>query len=365
MPDQQPPERPSTPRTGSGPEELGGGRRTGRRRELRVGDELRDSRRPRRASTGRQVSTSRRLRRAAVRAGQESPSTPETPSTPPAPPTVTEPSSDEEQPADGGQRAARGATSSAARASAEDHAVPARKRILTLLVRPARGQVAAALALCLVGFGVVTQIRSQQSDDDYSTARREDLVQLLDGLNQETRRLESEVTDLQQTRENLASGADADKVARAEATRRADVLGILAGTKPAEGPGIKMVITDPNNKVSPGIVLDAIEEMRDAGAEVIEINDSIRVVSSSWIANGQDGMLVDDQLVKTPITIEAIGDAHSLAEAAKFRGGLISQITAPNVGGRVDLTTPELITVDSLHTPKPNQYAQPAPEKPG
>jgi len=232
------------------------------------------------------------------------------------------------------------------------------------VLRPTRAQLIIAIALALVGFAVVTQVRSTRSTDDYSSARREDLVQLLDQLNAETRRLESESADLERTRTQLESGADAEEVARAEARKRAEVLAILAGTVPAEGPGIRMVITDPQQKVTPEVLLDVIEEMRDAGAEVIEINDRIRVVATSWIAAGPQGLLIDDILVTVPITIEVIGDSHALAEGAQFRGGLISEIEGPSIGGTVDLRQLDLVKVDSLHTPKANQYAQPAPKRP-
>lgn len=229
------------------------------------------------------------------------------------------------------------------------------------VLKPTRAQIIVALVLALVGFGVVTQVRSHRNADDYSSARREDLIQLLDQLNNETRRLESEAQELERTRTQLESGANADEVARDEARKRAEVLAILAGTVPAEGPGIKMVINDPQQKVTPEVLLDVIEEMRDAGAEVIEINDKIRVVGTSWVALGPQGLLVDDILVTLPITIEVIGDPHALSEGAKFRGGLISDIE--RIGGTVDLQELTLVKVDSLHTPKANQYAQPAPKK--
>ncbi|MGD7705544.1 DUF881 domain-containing protein [Microlunatus sp. Y2014] len=231
---------------------------------------------------------------------------------------------------------------------------------LRLLFKPTRAQLAAALVLCLVGFAVVTQVQSQQNDSDYSNARREDLIQLLDQLNAETRRLESESAELERTRQELTSGADAQEVARVEAQRRLDMLAILAGTAPAEGPGIRMVINDPEGKVTTEVLLDAIEEMRDAGGEVIEINDEIRLVASSWVAMGPEGLLVDDVLVTSPITIEVIGDSHALSEAARFRGGLVSEITGPRIGGTVDLVEVSNLQIQSLHTPKANQYAQPA-----
>ena len=229
------------------------------------------------------------------------------------------------------------------------------------LIRPSRAQLVLALVLALVGFGVVAQVRAQDANSEYSSARREDLIQLLDQLTNETRRLEAESAELDRTLRELRSGAGAEEAARQEAERRAEVLGILTGTLPAEGPGIRMVITAPDGAITVEILLNVLQEMRDAGAEVIEVNDKVRIVASSWIAQGPDGLLIDGILVTTPITLEVIGEAHALSEAARFRGGLISEITAPQIGGQVDLSVVDRLQISSLHTPKANQYAQPEP----
>ena len=55
------------------------------------------------------------------------------------------------------------------------------------------------------------------------------------------------------------------------------MLGILAGTKPAEGPGISLRIDDPRSQVDAAQVLDTIEELRDAGAEAIQLGN-VRVM---------------------------------------------------------------------------------------
>lgn len=240
-----------------------------------------------------------------------------------------------------------------------------RARLKASLSRPGRGQVIAAALLLLFGLAIVTQIRLTTQDSTYANARREDLIQLLDGLNQENRRLEGELGDLERTKTNLQSGADAQQVAREEAERRIEVLSILAGTVPAEGQGIRMTISDPQNKVTAEILLNAIEEMRDAGAEVIEINDSIRLVASSWFGVGPNGQLVVDGMpVTKPITIEVIGDPHSLSEGANFRGGMVSEISSSKVGGSVAIDPLQNVEITSLHTPKPNQYARPASAEP-
>jgi uncharacterized protein YlxW (UPF0749 family) len=218
--------------------------------------------------------------------------------------------------------------------------------------------------LFVVGLGGVMQVRINNADDTYTNARREDLVQLLDGLGSESRRLEGEIADLERTKTNLQSGADTQRVAREEAEKRVEVLSLLAGTVPAEGPGIRLRIADPGGKVDADVILDAMEEMRDAGAEVIEVNNTIRVVASTWFATGPDGLLIDDRPVSNPITIEVIGDPHSLEEAARFRGGIVSEITGPTIGGQVQIEQLDRVVVESLHSPVANQYAQPASPPP-
>ena len=67
------------------------------------------------------------------------------------------------------------------------------------------------------------------------------------------------------------------------------MLGILAGTVPATGPGVTITIDDPDGAVTRPTLLDGVEELRDAGAEAIEINDSVRVVASTSFTDGDGG----------------------------------------------------------------------------
>ena len=247
--------------------------------------------------------------------------------------------------------------------TAEDGPETARStrfRLRASLMHPGRGQVLAAVILFVVGAAGAMQIRSNATDDTYASARREDLIQLLDGLSSESRRLEGEITQLEQTRSNLQSGADTQRVARQEAEKHLSELSILAGTAPAEGPGIRMRIADPKAAVDAGVLLDAVEEMRDAGAEVIEVNNTIRVVASTWFGSDARGLVIDGKPVTRPITMEVIGEPHSLEEAARFRGGIVSEITGPRIGGQVQIEQQNRVVIESLHAASENQYARPA-----
>ena len=248
--------------------------------------------------------------------------------------------------------------------SAEPKPETGASRLWRALAHPGRGQVIAAVILFVVGVGGAMQIRLNAADDAYTNARREDLIQILDGLGAESRRLESEIGELQQTKTNLQSGADSRRVAQEESEQRLDELAILAGTVPARGPGIVMRISDPDRKVTASVLLDAVQEMRDAGAEVIEFNDQVRVVASTWFGADGTDLIVDGKRLQRPITMEAIGDSHSLEEAARFRGGLVSEITGPRVGGTVSIERLSDLEIASLHSVSENQYARPASAAP-
>jgi uncharacterized protein YlxW (UPF0749 family) len=241
-------------------------------------------------------------------------------------------------------------------AAQTEHSLPSRLR--ASLLHPGRGQILAAIILFVVGLAGVMQIRINATGDTYASARREDLIQLLDGLSAESRRLEGEIAQLEQTRSNLQSGADTQRVARDEAEKHLSELSILAGTVPAEGPGIRMRIADPKAAVDPGLLLDAVEEMRDAGAEVIEVNNTIRIVGSTWFGADANGLVIDGKPVSRPITFEVIGEPHSLEEAARFRGGIVSEITGPKIGGQVQIEQESRVVIESLHAVSENQYAR-------
>lgn len=246
------------------------------------------------------------------------------------------------------------------RALREAETSTAWQRLRRDFFRPGVGQLAMALVLLLVGLAVTVQVRGKDADDAYSTMRRSDLVQLLDQLNAEQSRLQSEVTRLEGTRQQLASGADARRVAAAEQKKRLDALNILAGTVPATGSGVRITIVDPQSKVGPEILLDAVEELRDAGAETIEINDQVRIVASTWFGRADEQLVVDGTAISAPITLEVIGDSHALEEGARFRGGLVSQVQAEQVGGQVLISRLDEVHIDSLHAPTTTEWAKPA-----
>ena len=73
---------------------------------------------------------------------------------------------------------------------------------------------------------------------------------------------------------------DAKLDAGLAAAERAQVEGILAGQLPAEGPGVELVIRSDGAQIPAPVLYNVLEELRNAGAEAVQIGDQ-RITASS------------------------------------------------------------------------------------
>jgi uncharacterized protein YlxW (UPF0749 family) len=223
--------------------------------------------------------------------------------------------------------------------------------------RATRANVLAMVLAGALGFAIIAQVR-QTSLEGLENLREDELVRIFAGVDQDGERLADEIRGLQTSLELLKSQSTNEVEAQRAARERADALGILAGTAKATGPGIVLTISDPDGKVDAPIVLDTIQELRDAGAEAIQIGD-VRVVANTWFADTDDGLSVSGVLVRPPYTIKAIGDANTLAGAMEIPGGVTA--TVRRVGGDTDVQIEDTVDVDALLTLTSPQYARPVP----
>lgn len=230
------------------------------------------------------------------------------------------------------------------------------QRLLRALIKPGKGQVAVAILLAALGFTAVTQIRLYSSTDAYSGLPQSDLVEALSGLSAASAHAEAELTKLEQTRRSLQDSSDQGSVALEHARSELNTLGILAGTLPAVGPGLRIVVHDPHGRYSVGHLLDGIEELRDAGAEAIELNGQVRVVAQTSFAAGNGGILVDGRLVTAPYTLDVIGDPAQLIPALSFPGGFKDEVAED--GGTTTVTRLAAVHITVLRSGTQPQYAQ-------
>ncbi len=243
-----------------------------------------------------------------------------------------------------------------------DAPVSGRARLLAAVRTPvSRGQLVAAVLLAVLGFAAVVQVHANDRDDRYVGARQQDLIQLINQLSLASQRADSEIARLEQTRNSLRTDTDSRRTALQRARDQANTLGILAGTLPAVGPGVRVDVRDPSGSVGTDQLLNGIEELRDAGAEAIEINH-VRVVAQSSVQDSPNGgVVIDGQQLAPPYTIEAIGDPHTLSTALAFTGGFTYSVR--HVDGRVSVEQLDSVEIASTHDAGTPQYATPSPNQ--
>ncbi|MCZ8380981.1 DUF881 domain-containing protein [Mycobacterium sp. CPCC 205372] len=222
-----------------------------------------------------------------------------------------------------------------------------------------------AILLCVVlGAAIVTQVRQNESGDSLETARPADLLVLLDSLQQREAALNTEVNDLRRTLEQLQASGSSDAAAIENAQARLAALSILIGTVAATGPGVVLTITDTTPGVPAETMLDVINELRNAGAEAMEIRGTrdgqpvaVRVGVDTWMVGTPGALDVDGVTLNPPYSVLAIGDPPTLAAAMNIPGGAMDSVE--RVGGTMVVQQAERVDVTALRQPKPRQYAQP------
>lgn len=222
--------------------------------------------------------------------------------------------------------------------------------------RLTRAQVLAGILCAVLGFALVAQVR-QNRTEGLSNLSQPELVRILDEATQRTNELEQEAAALERTRDELEHGTDTQAAALEAALDRAEVLGILSGRLPAEGPGIEILLTEVNGRISALTMLDVLEELRNAGAEAIQLG-SLRLTASSYFVGAEDGIVVDGTTLQAPYQWVAIGDPDTLVPALNIQGGAMAAVR--NSGGRGTITARDHVEVTATRVPPEPQYAVPA-----
>jgi uncharacterized protein YlxW (UPF0749 family) len=242
-----------------------------------------------------------------------------------------DPSGATEPPARSGQATARGT----------------RNRGATLLI---------GTLLAILGFALAVQFRSNSQTDALAGAREDDLVRILDDQNSRIDRLQGQISDLQAAKQRLSDSGSNNAAARQEAQRQADALAVLTGTAPAHGPGIEVSISDPQHALGAEQLLDVIEELRGAGAEVIQFGP-VRVGTSSAFTDSGSTVLLDHTTLQSPYEVLAIGDPKTLDTALNIQGGVVNTVHA--AGGEVSIAEQNLLSITAIRTLSTPKYATP------
>jgi uncharacterized protein YlxW (UPF0749 family) len=231
------------------------------------------------------------------------------------------------------------------------------QRLREALFRPSRAQLIVGVLLAALGFAAITQVRTNNTDNTYAGYREQDLVDVLSGLADTSQRAQRQINQLEVSRRQLEQNRQAQSAALAAAQKQAQELSILAGWVPVTGPGIRMTVTEGPRPVDVDSVLDAIEELRSAGAEAMQVNGEVRLVAQSSVQSAPGGLEIDGTLVTSPYVLDAIGDPHTLNGALNLVDGPVAQFK--DADATVEIDERDSLDITAVRQPSTPQYAQP------
>ena len=221
-------------------------------------------------------------------------------------------------------------------------------------------RIASILACALAGFLLVAQFRATEDFDERLTVEREeDLARILADLSTQSDRLQEEITSLRLTLLAFENSAESEDLALRSLQTRLNELRILAGTVKVEGEGVRITVEDPEQQLTQDLLVDTVQELRDAGAEAIAVND-VRLVASSAFTTRNGKLILDGTPLTAPLVVAAIGPSDTIAKALAIPGGALDTLQArPQVAARVE--TLEELTIPARPEQVPFVFGEPVP----
>lgn len=232
-----------------------------------------------------------------------------------------------------------------------------RRLARALGLRWSRAQLTAGLLSALLGFALVVQVQANRTEG-LAGLRQDELVRILDDVTTRSDELEAEAAELRRERAELVTGTDTRRAAQEAAEERAEVQGILAGRLPAEGPGVELTILEPDDEIPAYVLYNVLEELRNAGAEAIQLGD-LRLTASTYFIDTADGVEVDGTIISPPYRWRVIGHPETITTALGIPGGALASVR--NATGRTTLVSRDLVEVDATKELDAPRYATPVP----
>ncbi len=196
----------------------------------------------------------------------------------------------------------------------------------------ARLTASLAVGLVLVGFLLVAQMRGTATVS-VSLERQSDqnLAFIIQQITAENATLRNEIVRMQMRIFEAGQATEDRTQVLNEAARELNSVSVAAGLEAAAGPGIVVVISDPERVLLPQDFVRMIHELRAGGAEAMAIND-IRVSATSGLTGGDGRVVFEGREMSRHFQITALGEPGNLAQALELPGGLQSTLsTFPGV----------------------------------
>ena len=195
----------------------------------------------------------------------------------------------------------------------------------------------------LLTLGICVQIKtvknsnSTVSNNYEENSLRAEVLKYKEKYDNKYKELEKAEQTLEQERENSTQNDDNLKETEESITEGNKMIGLTE----VNGPGVTVTLTDSKKDISSSLnpsdlvvhdldVLSVINELKNAGAEAIAINDQ-RLTPNSGIICGGNIIDINGEKVGAPFIIKAIGLPEQLA-ALNRPGGYLATLKEYNIG---------------------------------
>jgi uncharacterized protein YlxW (UPF0749 family) len=200
-------------------------------------------------------------------------------------------------------------------------------------MRDVRSQLTVASVAAILGLLVVIQLRGQSGGSELQSMTAQELTSIVANQNAGNDRLRAEVTTLQNQLAELQADRSNGATSVGQIESELGRIRAWTGLDPIAGRGVQITI---NGELDAGAVDDLLNELRNAGAEAIAIDD-IRVIARTSISGVPGSLDVDGLLLRDPFTIRAIGRPDTLVGSLTRVGGIIAQLAATNPAATVEV----------------------------
>lgn len=180
-----------------------------------------------------------------------------------------------------------------------------------------------AVAL-LLGLLVVVQLRSQAGGSGLAQLSSQDLTVLVANLNARNDQLRREGSSLERELGTLTANQSRGDVSLDEIMADLQRVRAYAGLDPVTGPGVTISI---RGGIDGSGVEELLNELRNAGAEAIEVGD-IRVVTGIVVTGAAGEAQVGGTRFGDAFELAAIGAPDKLTGSLTRSGGVIAQLAA-------------------------------------
>jgi uncharacterized protein YlxW (UPF0749 family) len=223
------------------------------------------------------------------------------------------------------------------------------------MMRTPVARLSLAFIAFIIGLALVAQFRSQARPTELTSLPVAELSTRIETLADANAQLRTALAEqralLAEYRAAGAQGSSALNVSREELRR----LRAYSGLAPVEGQGIVLRVAGALDAIA---VNDLVNELRNAGAEALAIDES-RLTARSVVSQGATSLEVDGVPVDRSFTLTAIGDPDGLVAALQRPGGIVAQLEQ-FVSATITITQTDTLRLPATDASLEPEAAEPA-----